>query len=180
MGRQPPIRPSSSFDPCGPIPMVRGVPTAGPCGQSLRAPLCSLAGGSCAVRISFFRTTARASRAQDVCPSPRTPWARAQPPPRSPRFRSDARPLGYKTQASASALTSAFPLCCAPRTQPPWIGLAGGSQQPAAELPPWTSLLPYQGFFLAARHAHSRAFPPHPLAIAADQDEGGGRDPPHP
>jgi hypothetical protein len=95
-----------------------------------------------------------------------------KPPPRSPRFRSNARPLGYKTQAFASDLTSAFPLCCAPRTQPPWIGLAGGSQQPAAELPPWTSLLPYQGFFLAARRAHSRASPPHPLAIAADHDEG--------
>jgi hypothetical protein len=51
----------------------------------------SLHGGPCAVRVSF-RATARASRAQNVSPSPRTPWARAQPPPRSPSNRIAAAP----------------------------------------------------------------------------------------
>ena len=56
MGRQPPIRPSSSFDPCGPNPMVRGVPIAGPGGQSLRAPLRSLAGGPGLAELTVGRT----------------------------------------------------------------------------------------------------------------------------
>jgi hypothetical protein len=84
-------------------------------------------GGPCAVRTSFFRAVARASRAQNVRPSLRTPWARAQTISPVPWRVGCGPPLllsGYKSwHAPASLVSAAQQRRRRPRTAdgaPPW------------------------------------------------------------